>query len=97
MLLKAVERKFNDNAHKPAVLKKIAAHIKSAEKPGKETLDRLSLLAGFQDWESFKAAIYGSADGLSNFEDEDADTEGNLTTHRQDIDAFTHRVYKNQG
>ena len=75
MLLKAVERKFNDNAHKPAVLKKIAAHIKSAEKPGKETLDRLSLLAGFQDWESFKDAIYGSADGLSNFEDEYADTE----------------------
>ena len=93
MLLKAVERKFNDNAHKPAVLKKIAAHIKSAEKPGKETLDRLSLLAGFQDWESFKAARLTDCRTLRM---KTRTLRGNLTTHRQDIDAFTHRVYKNQ-
>lgn len=69
-LLKAVERKFNDEALKPAVLKKIAAHIKGTEKPKKETLDRIALLAGFQDWDSFKAAIYGNADGQLNFGEE---------------------------
>lgn len=69
-LLKAVERKFNDEALKPAVLKKIAAHIKGTEKPKKETLDRIALLAGFQDWDSFKAAIYGDADGQLNFGEE---------------------------
>ncbi len=29
------------------------------KKPNVKTLDRLSLLAGFQDWESFQDALYG--------------------------------------
>lgn len=29
------------------------------KKPNHKTLDRLSLLAGFQDWESFQKALYG--------------------------------------
>lgn len=74
-LLKAVEKKLNDESLKPAVLKKIAAHIKGTGKPKRETLDKISLLAGFQDWESFKAAIHGDADGLSNFEDDAADKQ----------------------
>jgi len=36
-------------------------------KPNKKTLDRLSLLVGFQDWESFQDAIHGDADGKTNF------------------------------
>ena len=29
------------------------------KKPNRKTLDRLSLLAGFQDWESFQDALSG--------------------------------------
>ena len=29
------------------------------KKPNRQTLDRLSLLAGFQDWESFQDALHG--------------------------------------
>jgi hypothetical protein len=37
-------------------------------KPNRKTLDRLSLLAGFQDWDSFQEAIHGEADGNTNYE-----------------------------
>jgi hypothetical protein len=33
------------------------------KKPNKKTLDRLSLLAGFQDWESFKETLNGDLGG----------------------------------
>ena len=32
------------------------------KKPNRKTLDRLSLLAGFQDWSSFQDALYGEND-----------------------------------
>ena len=32
-------------------------------KPNRKTLDRLSLLAGFQDWESFQETIHGDIGG----------------------------------
>ena len=38
------------------------------KKPNRKTLDRLSLLAGFQDWESFQEALHGEDDGESNYE-----------------------------
>ena len=31
-------------------------------KPDRKTLDRLSLLVGFQDWESFQDALHGAGD-----------------------------------
>ena len=37
-------------------------------KPNRKTLDRLSLLAGFQDWDTFQEALHGEADGTTNFE-----------------------------
>ena len=37
-------------------------------KPDRKTLDHLSLLAGFQDWESFQEALHGEDDGESNYE-----------------------------
>jgi len=37
-------------------------------KPNRKTLDRLSLLAGFQDWESFQEALHGDADAKTNYE-----------------------------
>jgi hypothetical protein len=33
------------------------------KKPNLKTLDRLSLLAGFQDWESFQEALHGDLGG----------------------------------
>ena len=38
------------------------------KKPNRKTLDRLSLLAGFQDWESFQEALHGEADAKTNYE-----------------------------
>ena len=32
-------------------------------KPNRKTLDRLSLLAGFQDWESFQETLHGDLGG----------------------------------
>ena len=32
-------------------------------KPDKKTLDRLSLLAGFQDWDSFQETLHGDLGG----------------------------------
>ena len=37
------------------------------KKPNRKTLDRLSLLAGFQDWDSFQEALHGEADGKANY------------------------------
>ncbi len=37
-------------------------------KPNHKTLDRLSLLAGYQDWESFQEALHGEGDGEENYE-----------------------------
>ena len=37
-------------------------------KPNRKTLDRLSLLAGFQDWDSFQDALHGDADAKANYE-----------------------------
>ena len=37
-------------------------------RPDRKTLDRLSLLAGFQDWESFQEALHGEAGGETNFD-----------------------------
>jgi hypothetical protein len=34
------------------------------KKPNRKTLDRLSLLAGFQDWTSFQDALYGENDEI---------------------------------
>ncbi len=39
------------------------------KKPNKKTLDRLALLAGFQDWQAFQDALHGDDDGMANYED----------------------------
>ena len=36
-------------------------------KPNRKTLDRLSLLAGFQDWDSFQNALHGDSDAETNY------------------------------
>ena len=36
-------------------------------KPDKKVLDRLSLLAGFQDWNSFQDALHGEVSADENY------------------------------
>lgn len=40
-------------------------------KPKKKTLDKLSMLAGFQDWNSLKDTLHGDTDADVNYEGED--------------------------
>ena len=44
-------------------------------KPNPKTLDRLSMLAGFQDWQSFQDALHGNADGKTNFKEHEKSTD----------------------
>lgn len=46
----------------------LAVEKELLKKPNHKTLDRLSLLAGFQDWESFQDALHGDADARTNYE-----------------------------
>ena len=36
-------------------------------KPDRKTLDRLSLLVGFQDWDSFQDALHGETGADENY------------------------------
>jgi len=36
-------------------------------KPDRKTLDHLSLLAGFQDWDSFQQALHGENSADANY------------------------------
>lgn len=36
-------------------------------KPDRKTLDHLSLLAGFQNWDSFQQALHGEASADENY------------------------------
>ncbi len=55
---------------KHAALKKLLEAVEKEllRKPNPKTLDRLSMLAGFQDWESFQKALHGNADAKTNYE-----------------------------
>ena len=37
------------------------------KKPDRKTLDRLSLLVGFQDWDSFQEALHGDVSAEENY------------------------------
>jgi hypothetical protein len=55
---------------KRKALKKLLAAVEKEllHKPNRKTLDRLSLLVGFQDWDSFQDALQGDADAQTNYE-----------------------------
>ena len=54
---------------KRLALKKLmeAVEHELLKKPNAKTLDRLSMLAGFQDWQSFQDALHGQADARTNY------------------------------
>lgn len=68
-LFDTVEHKLERIPQKIHAKEKLASYIKGTEKPKRETLDKISLLVGFQDWDSFKEALHGETSGQQNFED----------------------------
>lgn len=48
--------------------KRLTGYIRGTEKPTPETLDRLALMMGFQNWAGLKSALHGTADGDTNYE-----------------------------
>ena len=68
-LFDTVEHELERIPQKVRALDKLRLYITGKEKPSRETLDRISLLVGFQDWDSFKEAFHGKTDGQENYED----------------------------
>ena len=66
-LFEAVEHGLVHLPAKMHATEKLASYLKGTEKPKRETLDRISLLVGFQDWESFKEALHGDDDGQMSY------------------------------
>ncbi len=68
-LFDTVERELERIPQKVHAKEKLTMYIKGVEKPKRETLDKISLLVGFQDWDKFKEALHGETDGQDNFKD----------------------------
>ena len=54
---------------KRQALKKLLEAVEKEilRKPNRKTLDHLSLLVGFQDWESFQEALHGEVSADENY------------------------------
>ena len=70
-LFEAVEHGLGHIPGKTLATEKLKKYLKGTEKPKRETLDCISLLVGFQDWESFKEALHGDDDGQINYGEEE--------------------------
>lgn len=68
-LFDVAEEKIVRIPSKMIALDKLSKYIKGTEKPSRETLDKISLLVGFQDWEDFREAMHGETDGQKNFKE----------------------------
>lgn len=66
-LFDTVERQLEQIPQKIHAKEKLTKYIKGTEKPKRETLDKISLLVGFQNWDKFKEALHGETDGQENF------------------------------
>ncbi|WP_281698489.1 hypothetical protein [Hallella colorans] len=53
-----------------ASLRKLRDVLTGKRKLSNDTLDRLALLAGFQDWRDLRDAIHGDTDASINYEDD---------------------------
>ena len=68
-LFDVAEEKIVRIPSKMLALDKLSKYINGTEKPSRETLDKISLLVGFQDWEDFREAMHGETDGQKNFKE----------------------------
>ena len=59
---------------KRLVLRKLLEAVEKEilKKPNRKTLDHLSLLVGFQDWESFQEALHGEVGAEENYNKKEA-------------------------
>ena len=59
----------NDMEKKRMALRKLLEAVEKEllHKPNRKTLDHLSLLAGFQDWDSFQDALHGDTSASDNY------------------------------
>jgi hypothetical protein len=60
---------INNMEKKRLALRKLLEAVEKEilRKPDKKTLDRLSLLVGFQNWESFQDALHGETSADENY------------------------------
>lgn len=72
-LREAIEKEVNWKPAKPLARMHIMSYLQGKEKPKKETLDKLALFVGFQDWEAFKEALHGEADASANYKESASD------------------------
>lgn len=57
------------HVHLPSrALKKVWSYLKGAEHPSRETLDKLALFVGYQNWKDFQENLHGEDDGLTSYE-----------------------------
>ena len=68
-LFDVVETELGRIPQKVHAVDKLSKYLNGTEKPKRETLDRISLLVGFQSWDDFKEALHGETDGQKNFKD----------------------------
>lgn len=69
-LLEAVERQFTKHPFKTLATGKLTRYLRGLEKPKRETLDKISLFVGFQDWKTFQSTLHGEDDGQGHFGEE---------------------------
>jgi hypothetical protein len=67
-----------DMEKKRLALKKLLGAVEKEllRRPDRKTLDRLSLLAGFQDWDSFQDALHGDVSADENYKSGERKTPG---------------------
>ena len=51
--------------------KRLAGYLHGNEKLSDETLDRMALMMGFQNWAVLKEALHGTADGDANYDEKE--------------------------
>ncbi len=66
--LKVLAEHIEKKVGKAHVFHKMWDVLKGKEKPSRQTLDKLALLAGFQSWDDFQGALHGTEDGLVNYD-----------------------------
>ena len=66
--LKVLAEHIEKKVGKAHVFYKMWDVLKGKEKPSRQTLDKLALLAGFQSWNDFQGALHGTEDGLVNYD-----------------------------
>lgn len=67
-LKEAIEKELAWKPVGASALGKVKKYLQGMEKPKPETLDKLALLVGFQDWESFREALQGDTDAAANYD-----------------------------